>query len=65
MKWLTTDLIKRNSRIEVDDDDDLLDIWGESAEQQVLNDTDRTYEELVDMGGAKGVVFGNGYCKRV
>ena len=51
MKWLTRELIKKNSRIEVDDEDDLIDDWGESAEQQVLNDTDRTYEELVEMGG--------------
>lgn len=51
MKWLTREFIKKNSRIEVDDEDDLLDLWGESAEQQVLTDTGRTYDELVAMGG--------------
>ena len=51
MKWLNLNLIKKNSRIEVDDEDALLDIYGESAEQQVLNDTGRTYEELVEMCG--------------
>lgn len=51
MKWLTLNLIKKNSRIEVDDEDDLITTYGESAEQQVLNDTGRTYDELVEMGG--------------
>ena len=51
MKWLNLTLIKANSRIEMDDEDALLDIYGESAEQQVLTDTGRTYDELVEMGG--------------
>jgi hypothetical protein len=51
MKWLTLELIKKNSRTEVDDEDDLISTYGESAEQRVLDDTGRTYEELVEMGG--------------
>ena len=50
MKWLTLKLIKANSRIDTDYDDELLVAYGDSAEQQVLNDTRRTHEELVAMG---------------
>lgn len=46
-------MIKKNSRIDGDSEDSIIDIYGESAEQQVLNDTMRTHEELVEMGGGK------------
>jgi len=51
MRWLSLELIKLNSRIDTDYEDELLTIDGNSAEQQVLNDTRRTYEELVNIGG--------------
>ena len=51
MKWLTLQLIKQNSRIDGNEEDNILTLYGNSAEQQVLNDTARTYEELVEMGG--------------
>lgn len=53
MKWLTVELIKKNSRIDGDYEDSIIDLYGESAEEQVLNDTMRTYEELVEIGGGK------------
>lgn len=55
MKWLTLELIKHNSRIDGNDEDDLLQIWGGSAEEQVLEDTGRTFEELKEMGGGENV----------
>lgn len=53
MKWLTLQLIKQNSRIDGNEEDDILKLYGNSAEQQVLNDTARTYEELVELGGGE------------
>lgn len=55
MKWLTLDLIKQNSRIEDDDEDNLLELYGDSAEEQVLLDTRRSYEELLAIGGGEKV----------
>ena len=37
MKWLTLELIKKHSRIDSNVEDDLLTIYGESAEDTVLN----------------------------
>ena len=50
MKWLTLNLIKMNSRIQGDDENELIELYGNSAEQQVLQDTGRTYEELLQFG---------------
>ena len=36
MRWLSLELIKLNSRIDTDYEDELLTIYGNSAEQQVL-----------------------------
>ena len=47
MKWLTLEYIKKHSRIDFDCEDDLLTIYGESAEETVLNIIDRSYEELI------------------
>ena len=55
MKWLTLELIKANSRIDGNEEDTLLELYGNGAEQQVLNDTARTYEELLEMGGGESV----------
>ena len=55
MKWLTLKLIKLNSRIDGNEEDELLELYGESAEEQVLADTRRTYDELVAMGGGEKV----------
>ena len=37
MKWLTLELIKKHSRIDSNVEDDLLTLYGESAEDTVLN----------------------------
>lgn len=50
MKWLTLDYIKQHSRIEYDCEDNLLTLYGEAAEETVLNICSRTYEELKAMG---------------
>jgi uncharacterized phage protein (predicted DNA packaging) len=52
MKWLTIDAIKKHSRIDFDCEDDLLEMYGESAEETVLNVLGRTYEEVVELFGA-------------
>lgn len=51
MKWLTLSLIKKQLRLETDftDDDDLLTIYGDSAEGVILNTTRRTVNELKAM----------------
>ena len=53
MKWLTLDYIKQHSRIDFDCEDALLELYGESAEETVLDITRRTYEEIVDKWGTK------------
>lgn len=53
MKWLTLERIKQQCRIEQDfhDEDDLLELYGESVEETVLNDLNRTYEDLIECYG--------------
>lgn len=46
MKWLDLDYIKQHSRIDFDIEDELLELYGDSAENTILNITGRTYEEL-------------------
>lgn len=46
MKWLTLDYIKQHSRIEYDCEDELLTLYGEAAEETILNICSRTYEDL-------------------
>lgn len=53
MKWLSIDFIKKHSRIDFDCEDSLLELYGDSAEETILDITGRTYEELVDIGGGK------------
>lgn len=53
MKWLTIGYIKAHSRIDFDCEDDLLEIYANSAEGTILNLTRRTYEELKEMGGGQ------------
>ena len=50
MKWLTVSLIKSHSRIEYDCEDELLELYGEAAEETILNICSRTFEELKAMG---------------
>ena len=53
MKWLTLDYIKQHSRIDFDCEDALLELYGESAEDTVLDITRRTYDEIVEKWGTK------------
>ena len=46
MKWLTLDYIKQHSRIEYDCEDELLTLYGEAAEETILNICSRTYADL-------------------
>lgn len=51
MKWLTLAYIKEHSRLDYNIEDDLLTIYAESAEDQVLNDIGRSYVELLEWKG--------------
>lgn len=51
MKWLTLEAIKKHSRIDYDCEDTLLEMYGESAEETVLNIINRSYEEVVETWG--------------
>lgn len=51
MKYLTIDYIKQHSRIDFGDDDELLELYAESAETATLNYIGRSLEELKDMNG--------------
>ena len=53
MKWLTLERIKQQLRIEPDfhEEDELLEEYGESAEEVLLNYLNRTYEDIVEVYG--------------
>lgn len=51
MKWLTIDYIRQHSRIDFDCEDSLLELYGESAEEMVLEITRRTYDEIREIWG--------------
>ena len=53
MKWLTLERIKQQLRIEADmhDEDSLLEMYGESAEDVLLNYLNRSYEEVSEVYG--------------
>ena len=53
MKYLTLEKIKAQCRIEPDftDEDTLLEAYGESAEETVLNTLCRSYENLMEVYG--------------
>jgi len=51
MKWLTLDWIKKHSRIDFDCEDDILTLYGESAEDTVLNVLARDYTDVVSTYG--------------
>jgi uncharacterized phage protein (predicted DNA packaging) len=51
MKWLTLDWIKKHSRIDFDCEDELLTLYGESAEDTVLNVIARDYTNVVETYG--------------
>ena len=51
MKWLSIDYIKQHSRVDFDCEDELLELYGESAEAMILNICNRTVEELKEAYG--------------
>ena len=53
MKWLTLELIKQQCRIEQDftEEDSLLEMYGESAEEVLLNHLRRSYEDIIEEYG--------------
>jgi uncharacterized phage protein (predicted DNA packaging) len=51
MKWLTLEWIKKHSRIDFDCEDTLLELYGESAEDTVLNVIARSYTDVIEHYG--------------
>ncbi len=52
MKWLTLDWIRGHSRLLKDvEEDDLLELYGEDAEETVLNLCNRTMEDIIEQYG--------------
>lgn len=53
LKWLTLEKIKAQCHLEQDyiEEDDLLVLYGESAEESILNITNRTYEDIIETFG--------------
>lgn len=51
MKWLTVEWIKKHSRLDFDCEDDLLELYGEAAEEAVLNIINRSYTEIIEKWG--------------
>ena len=48
MKYLTLNDIKAHCRIDIDAEDSLLELYGEAAEDTVLNYIGKTYDELTE-----------------
>ena len=53
MQWLTLELIKKQSRIENDYENDLLTLYGEAAEETILDYVDLSYDEIMENNGRK------------
>jgi uncharacterized phage protein (predicted DNA packaging) len=51
MNWLTLDWIKAHSRIDFNGEDDLLELYGDSAEDTVLNVIARDYTDVIETYG--------------
>lgn len=51
MKWLTVEYIKQHSRIDYDCEDSLLELYGDAAEETVMNVINRDYDEIVEKFG--------------
>ena len=51
MKWLTISDIKKQLRVDFDDEDDVLELYGSAAEDTVLNYLNRTYQDVLEEYG--------------
>ena len=47
MKWLKIEYIKQHSRIDYDCEDEMLELYGEAAEDTILSWCNRSYEDLI------------------
>lgn len=52
MKYLSLELMKAHSRIEIDCEDELLELYGEAAEDTVCELTRRSYDDFLAEYGA-------------
>lgn len=50
LEILTLEEIKAQTRVDIDDEDDLLTTYGEAAERQIIGMTRRSVEELIEIG---------------
>ena len=53
MKWLTCEYIKKHSRIDYDCEDDLLELYGEAAEETVMSVIGRDYDDIAHNFGTE------------
>ena len=53
MKWLTIQYIKQHSRIDYDCEDALLELYGNAAEETVMNIIRRDYDDIVEHFGTE------------
>lgn len=51
MKYLTLDYIKQHSRIDYDCEDEILELYANSAEDTVMNYLNRSFEDLIEEYG--------------
>ena len=51
MKWMTVEYARTHSRIDYNDEDALLELYLNAAEEAVLNHIGRTYEEMIEIYG--------------
>lgn len=51
MKWLTIDYIKKHSRLDFSDEDSVLELYANAAEDTVLNYLNRTYQDIIEQYG--------------
>ena len=54
MKWLTLQQIKHQLQIEPDftEEDDMLELYGESAEETILQWCNRTFDDIIEKYGS-------------
>lgn len=52
MNWLTLELIHKHCRIDDNDEDELLTLYGESAEETVENIIGKSYNDMLEEYGA-------------
>ena len=51
MKFITLEMVKKHARIEYDDEDDLIEMYCESAEDTILGILNRSYDSIIEEYG--------------